>query len=68
MEENLLNLYNKINLNNNNILLCVTNDLPLIINESKDNIITKKLIKMNNLLNENKNHFDLLRNEIKKNI
>ena len=44
MEENLLNLYNKINSNNNNILLWVTNDLPQIINESKDNIITKKLI------------------------
>ena len=37
MEENLLNLYNKINSNNNNIFLWVTNELPQIINESKDN-------------------------------
>ena len=68
MEENLFNLNNKIYSNNNNILLGIINDLQKIINYSKDKAIIKILsnviIKMNNIINENKKNLKLLRNDI----
>ena len=49
---------NKIYTNNNNLLLGIINDLQQIINYSKDNKIINRLgdiiIKMNNIINENK--------------
>ena len=59
MEQDIFNLNNKIySNNNNNILLGIINDLQQIINYSKDNKIINRLgdiiIKMNNIINENK--------------
>ena len=70
MEENLLNLYNKINSNNNNILLSIINEIQQTIKDSKENITIKRLsdiiIKMNNMINENKKNTELIRNDISK--
>ena len=70
MEQDIFNLNNKIYSNNNNILLGIINDLQQIINNSKDNTIIKILsniiIKMNNIINENKKNTELIRNEIYK--
>jgi len=67
MEENLINLNNKIYSHNNNILLGIINDLQQIINYSKDNLIIKRIsdiiIKMNNIINENKKNTELIRND-----
>ena len=68
MEENIFNLNDKIYSNNNNMLLEIINDLQKIINNSKDNVIIKILsnviIKMNNIINENKKNLKLIRNDI----
>ena len=68
MEENIFNLNNKIYSNNNNILFGIINDLQQIINYSKDNKIIKILgdiiIKMNNIIDENKKNIELLRKDI----
>ena len=46
------------------------NDLQQAINESKENITIKRLsdiiIKMNNMINENKKNTELIRNDISK--
>ena len=59
---------NKIYSNNNNLLLGIINDLQQIISYSKDNIIIKRLgdiiIKMNNIINENKKNTELIRKDI----
>ena len=69
MEGNILNLINKIYLNNN-ILLEINNDLQQIKDESKENKTIQRLseiiIKMNNMINENKNNTDIIRNDISK--
>ena len=69
MEENIFNLNNKI-YSNNNILLSIINELQQIINDSKENLTTKRLsdiiIKMNNMINENKKNSELIRNDISK--
>ena len=58
MEQNIFNLNNKINSNNNNILLEIVNDLETLKNNSKDNTIIKTLgdiiNKINNIINEKK--------------
>ena len=41
MEKNIFNLNDKINSNNNNILLEIINDLQQLLNYSKDNLIIK---------------------------
>ena len=68
MEKNLFNLNNKIYSDNNNILLGIINDIQKIINKSKDNSIIKILsniiIKINNIINENKKNLELIRNDI----
>ena len=68
MEQDIFNLNNKIYSNNNNILLGIINDLQQIINYSKDNKIIKRLgdimIKINNIINENKKNIELLRKDI----
>ena len=68
MEQNLLNLNNKIYSNNNDILTEIVDSLQQIINSSTDNLIIKKLgdiiIKMNFIINENKKNFELIRNDI----
>ena len=70
MEQDIFNLNNKIYSNNNNILLGIINDLQQIINNSKDNTIIKILsniiIKMNNIINDNKKNLELIRNDISK--
>ena len=70
MDQNIFNLNNKIYSNNNNILLEIINDLQKIINNSKDNVIIKILsnviIKMNNIIDENKKILKLIRNDISK--
>ena len=58
MHENSFNLNDKIYSNNNNILIEIVNDLHQLMNYSNDNLIIKRLsdviIKMNNIINENK--------------
>ena len=70
MEENILNLNNKIYTNNNNILQGIIEEILQIINDSKDKFIIKRLadiiIKMNNIINENKKNTELIRNDIAK--
>ena len=55
---------NKINLNNNNLLLEIVNDLHKIINSTHDNIIIKRLgdiiNKMNLIINDNKKNTELI--------
>ena len=69
MEQNIFNLNNKMNSNNNNILLEIIKDLQKLVNYSKDNLIIKTLgniiNKMNYIINENKKNLDLIRNDIK---
>ena len=43
MEETIFNLNNKVNSNNNNILLEIINDLNKLMNYSKDNLIIRAL-------------------------
>ena len=68
MEENIFNLNDKIYSNNNNILLEIIKELQVIINKSKDDLIIKILsnviIKMNNIINENKKNLELIKNDI----
>ena len=68
--DNTFILNNKIYSNNNNILFGIINDLQQIINYSKDNIIFKRIsdiiIKMNNIINENKKNTELIRKDISK--
>ena len=70
MEENISNLNNKIYSNINNILLKIINDLQKIKNDSKDIIIINGLsdiiIKINNIIIENKKNTELIRIEISK--
>ena len=58
MENNLFNLNNKINSNNNNIMLEIINELNQLRNYSQDNLIISKLgniiNKINIIINENK--------------
>ena len=60
MEQNMLNLNDKLS-SNNNILLEIVNDLQTLRNNSKDNVIIKTLgdilNKINNIINENKKKF-----------
>ena len=68
MEKNIFNLNDKIYSNNNNILLEIIKDLQVIINKSKDDLIIKILsnviIKMNNIINENKKNLELIKIDI----
>ena len=77
MNQNMYNLNNKIYSNNNNLLLEIINDLQKVINNSHENLTIKRIgdimIKMNNIINENKkntelivNHISLLQNQINK--
>ena len=70
MQANIFNLNEKIYSNNNNILLEIVNDLHQLMNYTKDNLIIKTLgnimIKMNNIINENKKNTELIRNIISK--
>ena len=70
MEEDIFDLNSKIYSNNNNILLGIIDELQQIINDSKENITIKRLndiiIKMNNMINENKKNSELIRNDISK--
>ena len=70
MQTDIFNLNDKIYSNNNNILLEIVNDLHKLIKHSKDNLIIKTLgniiIKMNNMINENKKNTELIRNDISK--
>ena len=69
MQADIFSLNDKI-YSNNNILLEIVNDLNQLINYTKDNLIIKTLgniiIKMNNMINENKKNTELLRNDISK--
>ena len=65
MESNAFNnINNKIYANNNNILLEIINELQQIKNCTKDDLIIKRLsdsiIKMNNLINDNKKNTELI--------
>ena len=68
MQENFFNLNDKIYSNNNNILIEIVNDLQQLMNNSNDNLIIKRLsdviIKMNNIINENKKNVQLIRDDI----
>ena len=68
MEKNIFNLNDKIYSNNNIILLEIIKDLQVIINKSKDDLIIKILsnviIKMNNIINDNKKNLELIKSDI----
>ena len=68
MQEIFFNLNDKIYSNNSNILIEIVNDLHQLMNYSNDNLIIKRLgdviIKMNNIINENKKNVELIRNDI----
>ena len=70
MEGDIFNLIDKIYFNKNNILFSIINELQQTINDSKENITIKRLsyiiIKMNNMINENKKNTELIRNDISK--
>ena len=70
MEGDIFNLNNKIYSNNNNILLGIINELHQTIKDSKEKLTIKRLsdiiIKMNNMINENKKNTELIRNDISK--
>ena len=59
---------NKIYSNNNNLLLGIVNDLQQVINSSNENIVIKRIsdiiIKMNNIIIENKKNTELIINYI----
>ena len=61
-------LNNKINLNNNNLLIGIIDDLNQIINNTHDNLIIKRIgdiiNKMNFIINDNKKNTDLIINHI----
>ena len=67
MQEIFFNLNDKI-YSNNNILIEIVNDLHQLMNYSNDNLIIKRLsdviIKMNNIINENKKNVELIRKDI----
>ena len=69
MNPNFMNMNDNIYVNNNNILLWIINDLQQIINNSHDSIIINRLadiiIKMNNIINDNKKNTELIINTIK---
>ena len=68
MEKDIMNLNDKIYSNMNYIFLEVVNDLQLLINNLKNDLIIKALekeiIKINNLINENKKNNELIKNNI----
>ena len=68
MEENLYTLNNKIYSNNNNILFEIINELQEIMKSFNNKILIKRLsdiiIKMNNMINDNKKNFELILNQI----
>ena len=70
MVEEILNLNDKIIANTNNSLLEITNNLQTLMNDSKENTTIKGLcdiiIKINNIINENKKNLELIKNEISK--
>ena len=70
MVEEILNLNDKIIANTNNSLLEITNNLQTLRNDSKENTTIKGLcdiiIKINNIINENKKNLELIKNEISK--
>ena len=43
MEQNMLNVNNKIYTNNNNIMIEIVKELQQIINNSNDNLVIKRL-------------------------
>ena len=55
MEQNMLNVNNKIYTNNNNIMIETVKELQQIINNSNDNLVIKRLsniiIQINNMIN-----------------
>ena len=70
MENNIFNLNHCIFSDNNTILLEIISELKQTINNSKENLTIKRLsdiiIKMNNMINENKKNTELIRDDISK--
>ena len=70
MEQDIINLNNQIFSNNNTALLSIIEDLRQIINDCNENVIIKRLtdiiIKMNNIISENKKSTELIRTDISK--
>ena len=68
MEQDLFQLNDKVYSNNNNILLGIVSDLQQLIDNSKDNLIIKRLsdiiIKLNYIIKENKKNLELIRKDI----
>ena len=68
MEQNIINLNNIIYSDINYILLEIIKDLQLLMNSSKDNLITQVIgniiNKINYLFNENKKNMELIENDI----
>ena len=70
MEQDIINLNNQIFSNNNTALLSIIEDLRQIIKDCNENLIIKRLsdiiIKMNNIISENKKSTELIRTDISK--
>ena len=68
MEKNIFNMNNKIYTNNYNLLFGIINDLQQVINNTKDNLIIKRIgdiiTKINFIINENKKNTELIINQI----
>ena len=64
MEQTIINMNNKIYSNNYNLLFGIINDLQQVINNTKDNLIIKRIgdiiNKINFIINENKKNTELI--------
>ena len=64
MNQETLNLNNKVYSNNNNLLFGIINDLQQVINNTNDNLIIKRIgdiiTKMNLIINENRKNTQLI--------
>ena len=70
MDQNVLNLSTQLYINHHNVLLGIVNDLNQLMNNVNDNLTIKRIgdiiIKLNSIINENKNYFESLKNDLSK--
>ena len=68
MNQDTINLNNKVYSNNNNLLFGIIKDLQQVINNTNDNLIIKRIadiiIKMNFIINENRKNTQLIMDQI----
>ena len=70
MDDNFLQLNDKIFSNNEKILSEILNDLNQLVGNSKDDLIIKTIksviIQINNMINDNKKNYEFIKNNISK--